>query len=201
MLGHDGQEPDVEHPFETPRANVGYRLDKEWSSMSESVNKASLLGRLTRDPESRQTNSGESMVTFGMATTESWRDRESGGRKERTEYHNIVVFNENIAKTVEAYCRKGSQVYIEGQLQTREFTDRDGNQRKATEIVLQRFRGELTLLGKPDSTSTANAGASAADTERRPLFDEQPAAPKKAQPLFPSAGNGKDGGSDPDIPF
>ena len=114
--------------------------------MAGSVNKVILVGNLGRDPEVRRTNSGDAVVSFSIATTESWRDKGTGERKDRTEWHNIVIFNENLGKIAEQYCKKGSKIYIEGQLATREFTDRDGNQRKATEIVLNRFRGELTLL-------------------------------------------------------
>lgn len=114
--------------------------------MAGSVNKVILIGNLGRDPEVRRTNAGDSVVSFSVATTESWRDKASGERKDRTEWHNVVIFNENLGKIAEQYCKKGSKVYLEGQLQTREYTDRDGNQRKATEVVLQRFRGELTLL-------------------------------------------------------
>lgn len=114
--------------------------------MSGSVNKVILIGNLGRDPEVRRMNSGDAVVNFSLATTESWRDKATGERKDRTEWHNIVIFNENLGKIAEQYCKKGSKVYIEGQLQTREYTDKDGNQRKTTEVVLQRFRGELTLL-------------------------------------------------------
>jgi single-strand DNA-binding protein len=114
--------------------------------MSGSVNKVILIGNLGRDPEVRRTGSGDPVVNFSLATTESWRDKATGERKDRTEWHNIVIFNENLGKIAEQYCKKGSKVYLEGQLQTREYTDRDGNQRKSTEVVLQRFRGELTLL-------------------------------------------------------
>ena len=114
--------------------------------MAGSVNKVILIGNLGRDPEVRRTNAGDAVVSFSVATTESWRDKGTGERKDRTEWHNVVIFNENLGKVAEQYCKKGSKVYLEGQLQTREFTDRDGNQRKATEVVLQRFRGELTLL-------------------------------------------------------
>ena len=126
--------------------------------MSGSVNKVILVGNLGRDPEVRRLNSGDSVVSFGLATSESWRDKATGERKERTEWHNIVIFNENLGKVVEQYCKKGSKVYLEGQLQTREYTDRDGNQRKATEVVLQRFRGELTLLdGRGGRTEAGDA--------------------------------------------
>ena len=114
--------------------------------MAGSVNKVILVGNLGRDPEVRTLPSGDRVVSFSLATTESWRDRNSGERKDRTEWHNISIFNENLGKIAEQYCRKGSKVYLEGQLQTREYTDKDGNQRKATDVVLQRFRGELTLL-------------------------------------------------------
>ena len=114
--------------------------------MAGSVNKVILIGNLGRDPEVRRTNSGDAVVSFSIATTESWRDKASGERKDRTEWHNITIFNENLGKIAEQYCKKGSKVYIEGQLATREYTDRDGNQRKATDVVLNRFRGELTLL-------------------------------------------------------
>jgi single-strand DNA-binding protein len=124
--------------------------------MAGSVNKVILVGNLGRDPEVRRMNSGDSVVSFSVATTESWRDKASGERKDRTEWHNVVIFNENLGKIAEQYCKKGSKVYLEGQLQTREFTDKEGNQRKTTEVVLQRFRGELTLL---DSRSRGDSDA------------------------------------------
>jgi single-strand DNA-binding protein len=114
--------------------------------MAGSVNKVILIGNLGRDPEVRRLNSGDSVVSFSVATTESWRDKATGERKDRTEWHNVVIFNENLGKIAEQYCKKGSKVYLEGQLQTREYQDKDGNPRKVTEVVLQRFRGELTLL-------------------------------------------------------
>jgi single-strand DNA-binding protein len=129
--------------------------------MAGSVNKVILIGNLGRDPEVRRMGSGDSVTSFSLATTESWRDKASGERKDRTEWHNIVIFNENLGKIAEQYCKKGSKVYLEGQLQTREFTDRDGNQRKVTEVVLQRFRGELTLLdgrGKGDFSESDRGG-------------------------------------------
>ena len=114
--------------------------------MAGSVNKVILIGNLGKDPEVRRLNSGDQVVNFTLATSESWRDKNSGERKEKTEWHNIVIFNENIGKVVEQYCKKGSKVYVEGQLQTRKWQDKDGADRYTTEIVLQRFRGELTLL-------------------------------------------------------
>jgi single-strand DNA-binding protein len=123
--------------------------------MAGSVNKVILVGNLGRDPEVRRTGAGDPIVSFSLATSESWRDKASGERKERTEWHNIVIFNENLGKIAEQYCKKGTKIYLEGQLQTREYADRDGNQRKTTEVVLTRFRGELTLL---DSRGRGDAG-------------------------------------------
>lgn len=114
--------------------------------MSGSVNKVILVGNLGRDPEVRRLNSGEPVASFSVATSETWRDKASGERKERTEWHNVVIFNENLAKIAEQYLKKGSKVYLEGQLQTRKYTDKNGAERQTTEVVLQRYRGELTLL-------------------------------------------------------
>src|SRR3954469_15320560 len=114
--------------------------------MAGSVNKVILVGNLGRDPEVRRMPSGEAMVSFSVATSESWRDKASGERKERTEWHRVVIFNENLAKVAEQYLRKGSKIYLEGQLQTRKYTDKDGAEKYSTEIVLQRFRGELVML-------------------------------------------------------
>jgi single-strand DNA-binding protein len=152
--------------------------------MSGSVNKVILIGNLGRDPEVRRLNSGDSVVSFSLATTDSWRDKATGERKERTEWHNVVIYNENLGKIAEQYCKKGSKIYLEGQVQTREYTDRDGNQRKTTEVVLQRFRGELTLLDsrgaarseapeeRGDALDVASSGnfgrSSPMETEKRP---------------------------------
>ena len=114
--------------------------------MAGSVNKVILIGNLGRDPEVRSLNDGSKVVNLRIATSETWRDRASGERKERTEWHSVVIFNENLAKVAESYLRKGSKIYIEGQLQTRKWTDQQGQDRYTTEIVLQRYRGELTIL-------------------------------------------------------
>src|SRR6202008_4951549 len=111
-----------------------------------SVNKVILVGNLGKDPEVRRMTSGEPVVNLSVATSESWRDKASGERKEKTEWHRVVIFNENLAKVAEQYLKKGSKVYIEGQLQTRKYTDKDGSEKYSTEIVLQKFRGELTML-------------------------------------------------------
>ena len=114
--------------------------------MSGSVNKVILVGNLGRDPEIRTLNSGDRVANFSVATSESWRDRNSGERKERTEWHRVVIFNDNLVKVAENFLRKGSKVYIEGALQTRKYTDQSGQEKFSTEIVLQKFRGELTML-------------------------------------------------------
>ena len=123
--------------------------------MAGSVNKVILIGNLGADPEVRRMPSGDAVVNLRLATTESWRDKASGERKDRTEWHRVVIFNENLAKIAEQYLKKGSKVYIEGQLQTRKYTDKDGVEKYNTEIVLQRYRGELTLM---DSRGAGETG-------------------------------------------
>lgn len=137
------------------------------------VNKVILVGNLGADPEVRRLNSGEPVVSMRIATSESWRDKQSGERRERTEWHNVVIFNEHLAKIAEQYLKKGSKVYVEGQLQTRKWTDQNGNDRYTTEIVLQRFRGELQMLdgrseGGGQGSGYSSGGARAAhDYEHR----------------------------------
>lgn len=114
--------------------------------MAGSVNKVILVGNLGRDPDIRSMQDGNKVVNLSVATSESWRDRNSGERKEKTEWHRVVIFNENLAKVAEQYLRKGSKIYVEGQLQTRKWTDQSGVEKYSTEIVLQRFRGELQML-------------------------------------------------------
>jgi len=114
--------------------------------MAGSVNKVILVGNLGADPEIRRLNSGDPVVNIRVATSESWRDKNSGDRKEKTEWHNVVIFNDNLAKVAEQYLKKGMKVYVEGQLQTRKWQDQQGQDRYTTEIVLQKFRGELQML-------------------------------------------------------
>jgi len=114
--------------------------------MAGSVNKVILIGNLGKDPEVRRMTSGEQVVNLSVATSDTWRDKASGERKERTEWHRVVIFNENLAKVAEQYLRKGSKVYLEGALQTRKWTDKEGAEKYSTEVVLQRFRGELVML-------------------------------------------------------
>ena len=126
--------------------------------MAGSVNKVILVGNLGRDPEVRHTQDGQKIVHLAVATSERWRDRTSGENRERTEWHRVVIFNERLGEVAEKYLSKGRQVYLEGQLQTRKWTDQSGQERYTTEVVLQRFRGELTLLGGRDEGGYAGGG-------------------------------------------
>ncbi|EKY29517.1 single-strand binding family protein [Brevundimonas diminuta 470-4] len=115
--------------------------------MAGSVNKVILIGNLGRDPEIRSLNNGDRVANLRIATSETWRDKSTGERKEKTEWHSVVIFNDNIVKVAENYLKKGSTVYIEGSLQTRKWTDQQGVEKYSTEIVIQRFNGQLTMLG------------------------------------------------------
>src|SRR5271166_5409631 len=161
--------------------------------MAGSINKVILIGNLGKDPEVRRLNSGDPVVSFPIATSESWRDKTTGERKERTEWHNIVIFNENLGKVAEQYCKKGTKVYIEGQLQTRKWQDQSGNDRYTTEIVLQRFRGELQLLdsrgGGTSRDSLPDEGGARSSGFNRAAADRRPAVSGGAGPI------------DDDIPF
>ncbi|WP_333612692.1 single-stranded DNA-binding protein [Brevundimonas bullata] len=126
--------------------------------MAGSVNKVILIGNLGKDPEIRTLNSGDRVANLRIATSEQWRDKATGERKEKTEWHQIVIFNENIVKVAENYLKKGSTVYIEGSLQTRKYTDAQGVEKYSTEIVLQRFNGQLTMLGGRNDSQGGGQG-------------------------------------------
>ena len=128
--------------------------------MAGSVNKVILVGNLGRDPEIRTLNSGDRVANLNVATSETWRDKSSGERKEKTEWHRVVIFNENLVKVAENYLKKGSKVYIEGQLATRKY-EQNGVEKYSTEIVLQRFRGELTMLDGRGEGGGASSGGDA----------------------------------------
>lgn len=121
--------------------------------MAGSVNKVVLIGNLGKDPEIRKLNNGDMVVSFTVATSESWRDKQTGDRKEKTEWHQVVVWNEGLAKLAEQYLKKGMKVYVEGALQTRKWQDQSGQDRYTTEIVLQKFRGEIQMLGSKDDNA------------------------------------------------
>jgi len=153
--------------------------------MAGSVNKVILVGNLGRDPETRQTQDGRPIVNMSVATSENWKDRQTGERRERTEWHRVVIFDERVAEVAQNYLRKGSKVYLEGQLQTRKWTDQSGQEKYTTEVVLQRFRGVLTMLD-----SRADSGGS------RDYGGEPAGAPAAARDSGPSSSD-----LDDDIPF
>jgi single-strand DNA-binding protein len=169
--------------------------------MAGSVNKVILVGNLGRDPEVRRTGSGDPIVNLRIATSESWRDKNSGERRERTEWHSVVIFNEALGKIAEQYLKKGTKVYIEGQLQTRKWQDQQGVDKYTTEIVLQRYRGEMTIL---DSRGGGGGGSSDSDDDQGRGGDFGRSSPMENRPA--KAGGGSGGGSryddlDDDIPF
>ena len=126
--------------------------------MAGSINKVILVGNLGKDPEIRRTQDGRPIANLRVATSETWRDKASGEKRERTEWHSVVIFNEGLCRVVEQYLRKGSKVYLEGQLQTRKWQGQDGQDRYSTEVVLQNFNGQLVLLDKPGGAPGAAAG-------------------------------------------
>src|SRR5688572_1505272 len=167
--------------------------------MAGSVNKVILVGNLGKDPEIRRTQDGRPIANLSVATSESWRDKNSGERKEKTEWHRVVIFNEGLCKIAEQYLKKGSKVYLEGQLQTRKWQDKDGNDKYSTEVVLQGFNSQLTMLdgrsggaggggGDYDEVSEYGGGGSPAPRERRPA-------------MAGAGGGGRRNDMDDEIPF
>ncbi len=128
--------------------------------MAGSLNKVTLIGNLGRDPEFKQTNEGKEICTFTIATTETWKDRNSGEKKEKTEWHRIVVFSEGLVKVIKDYVKKGSKLYIEGSLQTRKWLDNSGQEKYTTEIILQNFNSQLILLDSRNPNPTTNEASS-----------------------------------------
>ncbi len=162
--------------------------------MSGSLNKVILIGRLGQDPETVSLNDGGKIVKFSLATSERWKDRSTGEPRERTEWHRVVIFNENIGRVAEQYLRKGSQVYLEGQIQTRKWQDQNGIDRYTTEVVLARFRGELTMLGgRNDQSDSASSGGGSYQGGSNQ--DSHPASQSSSPPPSQS------GNIDDDIPF
>ena len=142
--------------------------------MAGSVNKVILVGNLGRDPEIRSTQDGTRIANLSLATSESWRDKNSGDRKERTEWHRVVIFNDRLVDIVERYLKKGSKIYVEGALQTRKWTDNSGQERYSTEVVLQRFRGELTMLDGGRGGEGGGGGGFSGGGEAPPEDDYAP---------------------------
>ncbi|MBL9051544.1 MAG: single-stranded DNA-binding protein [Tabrizicola sp.] len=140
--------------------------------MAGSVNKVIIIGNLGRDPEVRSFPSGGKVVNLRIATSETWRDKQSGERKERTEWHSVAIYNEALGKIAEQYLRKGSTVYIEGQLETRKWQDQSGADRYSTEVVLRPFRGELTLLGGRDGGGSGGGSGGGGGYDDRGGYDD-----------------------------
>jgi single-strand DNA-binding protein len=163
--------------------------------MAGSVNKVILVGNLGRDPEVRSTQDGSKIVNLSLATSERWKDKNTGEQREKTEWHRVVIFNENLGRIAEQYLRKGSTCYIEGQLQTRKWTDQQGVEKYTTEVVLQRYRGEMTLLGgRGDSSSMGDSGGYSSN---QVSYDQTPQAGGQSSPPPMRSSNDMDD----DIPF
>ena len=162
--------------------------------MAGSVNKVILIGNLGADPEVRHTQDGRPIVNLRVATSENWRDKATGERRERTEWHSVVIFNDNLARVAEQYLRKGSKVYVEGQLQTRKWQDQSGQDRYSTEVVLQRFRGELVLLDSRGSGGGSYGGDDYGDAAGGDSGGGAPRPQARPQPAF-------DTDLDDDVPF
>jgi single-strand DNA-binding protein len=133
--------------------------------MAGSVNKVILIGNLGRDPEVRHTQNGDPIVHLNLATSENWKDKNSGERREKTEWHRVVIFNEHLGRVAQQFLHKGSKVYLEGQLQTRKWTDQSGQEKYTTEIVLQRYRGELTMLDRKGEGAEAGGFGGGGDSD------------------------------------
>jgi len=172
--------------------------------MAGSVNKVILVGNLGKDPEVRTTQDGQKIVNLTLATSDTWNDRQSGERKERTEWHRVVIFNDRVGDVAERFLRKGRKVYVEGSLQTRKWTDQSGQERYTTEVVIGRFRGELVLL---DSSRGEEGGMGMGDTGGG--YRERAPAPRSSSGAARSGGGGggpswdapKGGDLDDEIPF
>jgi single-strand DNA-binding protein len=162
--------------------------------MAGSVNKVILVGNLGRDPEVRHTQDGNPIVHLNIATSETWKDRQSGERRERTEWHRVVIFNEHLGRVAQDYLKKGAKVYLEGQLQTRKWTDQSGQEKYTTEIVMQRYRGELQMLDKRGEGGGGGGGDYGGMPEER-SGDDSGGGPA------PGGGGGGGGDIDDEIPF
>ena len=165
--------------------------------MAGSVNKVILVGNLGKDPEIRRTQDGRPIANLSVATSESWRDKATGERKEKTEWHRVVIFNEGLCKIAEQYLKKGAKVYLEGQLQTRKWTDQSGVEKYSTEVVLQGFNSNLTML---DGRSGGGGGSFGSDESGGDFGSSGPSsAPRRA--VAAGAGGARNSDMDDDIPF
>ncbi len=166
--------------------------------MAGSVNKVILVGNLGKDPEIRRTQDGRPIANLSVATSESWKDKNTGERKEKTEWHRVVIFNEGLCKIAEQYLKKGSKVYLEGALQTRKWQDKDGNDKYSTEVVLQGFNSSLTML---DGRAGGGAGAGGGDYDEGTDYGGGSSAPAQRKPAMAAAGGGRRSDMDDEIPF
>jgi len=162
--------------------------------MAGSVNKVILIGNLGADPEIRRTQDGRPIANLRLATTDTWRDKATGERKERTEWHRIVIFNENLCKIAEQYLKKGAKIYVEGQLQTRKWQDQQGQDRYSTEVVLQGFNGQLTMLDR------AGGGGDYSGDDSGSSFGSSGSRSPARQPAMAGAGSAREDLND-EIPF
>ncbi|RED42454.1 single-strand binding protein [Rhodopseudomonas thermotolerans] len=170
--------------------------------MAGSVNKVILVGNLGADPEIKRTQDGRPIANLRIATSETWRDRATGERKEKTEWHRVVIFNEGLCKVAEQYLRKGAKVYIEGQLQTRKWTDQSGAERYSTEVVLQNFNSNLTMLdGRSGGGGGGGGGGYGDDNSGGDFGSSGPSGGGARRPLPASSGGGRGSDMDDDIPF
>jgi single-strand DNA-binding protein len=165
--------------------------------MAGSVNKVILVGNLGKDPEIRRTQDGRAIANLSVATSESWRDKATGERKEKTEWHRVVIFNEGLAKVAEQYLKKGAKVYVEGQLQTRKWTDQSGAEKYSTEVVLQGFNSNLTML---DGRGGSGGGGFADDNSGGDFGGSGPSGGSQRR-MPPAGGGGRGNDMDDDIPF
>ncbi len=166
--------------------------------MAGSVNKVILIGNLGKDPEIRRTQDGKPIANLRIATSESWRDKSTGERREKTEWHSVVIFNENLCKVAEQYLKKGAKVYLEGQLQTRKWQDQSGQERYSTEVVLQGFNGQLTML---DGRSGASSGGMHENGQADYGGDAGSGYGEQRRSAKPAGGKSFDKPLDDEIPF
>jgi single-strand DNA-binding protein len=165
--------------------------------MAGSINKVILVGNLGKDPEIRRTQDGRAIANLSVATSETWRDKATGERKEKTEWHRVVIFNEGLAKVAEQYLKKGAKVYVEGQLQTRKWTDQSGAEKYSTEVVLQGFNSNLTML---DGRGGGGGGSSFGDEPGGDFGSSGPVSGQSRRPVA-AGGGGRNNDMDDDIPF
>jgi single-strand DNA-binding protein len=179
-----------------PRLGLGCRgqTHQQENVMAGSVNKVILVGNLGKDPEIRRTQDGRPVANLSVATSDTWRDKATGERRERTEWHRVVIFNEGLCRVAEQYLKKGSKIYLEGQLQTRKWQDQSGQDKYTTEVVLQNFNSQLTMLDRAGDRTGGELGS-----EEDEFGSAGPSAREKKQPAL--AGAGKRGDMDDEIPF